>query len=476
MEAQPASHAAHPNADNSSLNFPRYWMADNFSFDKVSEVLDLLNNSDGECRNSTMSCLPMWMCWRWSMTATINKHHQQEAPPILTPCSTNCSSSSICRPSVGTGRPCLGRPTHGSPTLSDQATLSCPLKLGPGDSTCSHTADEYPFTREEGIALYRITNKFLRETIKRGGCPCSDHFYERLWIWPFIGPDCEASIPANMPAYWLAHHRRSNRFSRGSNVQQAAQNGGFTIEAEHEDMHSKIEHVLTQRLGDGKNVHRPFCPIILVRSYVKHELVAIKAQVAELFDLLLTLAEKHKNDLIRLYAFIRALFHWAMAPHLPVWWTIFTLGKAPTKWSIKTPWVVLQAMAAPSPLTVSIRLVLRNSKWMPWPYKWAGGNWKKYWHCLGEYGQSGETVHGRLPVFFARFNFISFRCTHHWVEHYAPQEKPRPLWTGARKCNALACNQLTHTTNPPGYHGNCTGQGPIRSGTRAQRLLGYPLV
>jgi acetylornithine deacetylase len=51
----------------------------------------------------------------------------------------------------------LGRETYGSPTLSDQSVLSCPsLKLGPGDSTRSHTADEFIYVKEieEGIALY----------------------------------------------------------------------------------------------------------------------------------------------------------------------------------------------------------------------------------------------------------------------------------------------------------------------------------
>lgn len=38
----------------------------------------------------------------------------------------------------------LGIREYGSPTLSDQALLPCPsLKLGPGDSARSHTADEY---------------------------------------------------------------------------------------------------------------------------------------------------------------------------------------------------------------------------------------------------------------------------------------------------------------------------------------------
>ncbi|MCF6297253.1 MAG: M20 family metallo-hydrolase [Flavobacteriaceae bacterium] len=51
----------------------------------------------------------------------------------------------------------LGRETYGSPTLSDQSNLSCPsLKLGPGDSYRSHTADEFIYVDEinEGIKIY----------------------------------------------------------------------------------------------------------------------------------------------------------------------------------------------------------------------------------------------------------------------------------------------------------------------------------
>ena len=59
----------------------------------------------------------------------------------------------------------MGRSTYGSPTLSDQSVLSCPsLKLGPGDSTRSHTADEYIYLNEieEGVALYiELLNRVL---------------------------------------------------------------------------------------------------------------------------------------------------------------------------------------------------------------------------------------------------------------------------------------------------------------------------
>lgn len=51
----------------------------------------------------------------------------------------------------------MGRDTYGSPTTSDQALLDCPsLKMGPGDSARSHTADEYVYLNEieEGIQLY----------------------------------------------------------------------------------------------------------------------------------------------------------------------------------------------------------------------------------------------------------------------------------------------------------------------------------
>ncbi|MCL4167890.1 UNVERIFIED_CONTAM: hypothetical protein GTU68_051165 [Idotea baltica] len=55
--------------------------------------------------------------------------------------------------------------TYGSPTLSDQALMPFPsVKIGPGDSARSHTADEYIGIDEieEGIALYiKLLSKIL---------------------------------------------------------------------------------------------------------------------------------------------------------------------------------------------------------------------------------------------------------------------------------------------------------------------------
>ncbi len=51
----------------------------------------------------------------------------------------------------------MGKKAYGSPTLSDQTNLICPsLKMGPGDSKRSHSADEFIYLSEikEGIKTY----------------------------------------------------------------------------------------------------------------------------------------------------------------------------------------------------------------------------------------------------------------------------------------------------------------------------------
>ena len=76
----------------------------------------------------------------------------------VTPRSTRLKPSYIdpSHPIVAAGL-ALGRHTYGSPTTSDQALLSIPsLKMGPGDSARSHSADEFVYVAEieAGIDQY----------------------------------------------------------------------------------------------------------------------------------------------------------------------------------------------------------------------------------------------------------------------------------------------------------------------------------
>ncbi len=74
------------------------------------------------------------------------------------------SSIALDHPLVKAGL-VLGRTYYGSPTTSDKALMPFPaLKIGPGDSARSHTADEYIYIEEikEGIALYiQMLNQIL---------------------------------------------------------------------------------------------------------------------------------------------------------------------------------------------------------------------------------------------------------------------------------------------------------------------------
>jgi len=85
----------------------------------------------------------------------IVKHH---VACDVTPRSTRLKPSSISKdhPFVQAGL-ALGRKTYGSPTTSDQALLDITsVKIGPGDSARSHSADEFIYVEEiyEGVELY----------------------------------------------------------------------------------------------------------------------------------------------------------------------------------------------------------------------------------------------------------------------------------------------------------------------------------
>ena len=108
-------------------------------------------------------------------------------------------------------------------------------------------------------------------------------------------------------------------------IQQQAEAGTFTIEKEFEDMHSKIEHVLTERLdGLGKKIHtarsRNDQVLVSMHLYIKHELGVIKAQVTALFDLLLSLAKKHQNELMPGYTHLQV----AMPSSFGLWFSAYS--------------------------------------------------------------------------------------------------------------------------------------------------------
>lgn len=169
------SHAAHPNDDNSIVKC----MEDlqrilNFKFPKVSDYLgEVKITLSGIHAGVQHNVVPESCTFTLDVRVT-DEYSNKEAFEIiqsqmkstLTARSFRLNSSKIemDHPFVKAGLE-IGRTTYGSPTSSDQAIIPCTsVKLGPGDSRRSHTADEFIFIEEiaEGIEIYiKILEKVL---------------------------------------------------------------------------------------------------------------------------------------------------------------------------------------------------------------------------------------------------------------------------------------------------------------------------
>ena len=138
-----------------------------FKFDKVSDLLGPVKMSVTviETDNKAHNVVPA-QC-RFVVDCRVNELYTFEemlevirsnVQSQIKPRSTRLRSSAIAldHPLVKAGLK-MGRSYYGSPTTSDKALMTFPsLKIGPGDSARSHTADEFIFIDEikEGIDLY----------------------------------------------------------------------------------------------------------------------------------------------------------------------------------------------------------------------------------------------------------------------------------------------------------------------------------
>ena len=171
-----AGHAAREEGENSIYKAITdiEWFS-SFKFEKVSELLGpnkmsvTVIETDNKAHNVVpaqckfvVDCRVNELYTFEEMLEIIKSNVQSEIKPR----STRLRSSSIAldHPIVEAGLR-MKRSYYGSPTTSDKALMNFPsLKIGPGDSARSHTADEYIYIDEikEGIELYiQLLNKII---------------------------------------------------------------------------------------------------------------------------------------------------------------------------------------------------------------------------------------------------------------------------------------------------------------------------
>jgi acetylornithine deacetylase len=173
-----AGHAAREEGDNSIYKAWKdiEWIR-NFQFEKISPLLgaNKMTVTVIETENKAHNVVPATCSFVVDVRVSELYSFEEVLQIIQTniqskvePRSLRLRSSSIPldHPLVQAGIE-MERTCYGSPTTSDKALMPFPaLKMGPGDSARSHTADEYIFVEEikEGIELYiTLINKVAAE-------------------------------------------------------------------------------------------------------------------------------------------------------------------------------------------------------------------------------------------------------------------------------------------------------------------------
>jgi len=170
-----SGHAAHKNTENAIYNALEdiEWIR-NYNFPKVSDTLGEVKMSVTQIQAGEQHNVVPATC-HFVVDIRVNDAYQNQEVYDIVDAHTkskmvarsfrlNSSSIPLDHPIVQAGIN-LERNTYGSPTLSDQAILNChSLKLGPGVSARSHSADEFIYLKEiaDGIELYiKLFNEIL---------------------------------------------------------------------------------------------------------------------------------------------------------------------------------------------------------------------------------------------------------------------------------------------------------------------------
>ena len=255
------------------------------------------------------------------------------------------------------------------------------------------------------------------------------------------------------------------------NIASTIEEGSFTIEDAFEDMHSKIEFLLTERLGDtGKKIHtarsRNDQVLVAMHLFLKNELMEIKSETVTLFDLLMDLAEKHKEVLLPGYTHLQI----AMPSSFGLWFSAYAESLIDDLYFIDAAFKVADQNPLGSAAGYGSSFPIDRN----FTTKEMGFETLKYNVVAAQMGRGKvekatafgmSSIAGTLSkmamdiclYMSQNFNFISFPDELTTGSSIMPHKKNPDVFELVRaKCNKLQAvpNQLTLITNnlPSGYH------------------------
>ena len=249
------------------------------------------------------------------------------------------------------------------------------------------------------------------------------------------------------------------------------QNGLFKINDGVEDVHSQVELLLTERIGEtGKRIHsgrsRNDQVAVDIKLYLRGEILNIANEVKQLFDLLIELSEKHKNILLPGYTHLQI----AMPSSFGLWFGAYAESfvddlevlAASYKVANKNPLGSGAGYGSSFPLNRNLTTELLNFQ---------GLNVNSVYAQMSR-GKTEKIVSMGLACIAATLNKLAMDCCLYLNQNFGFISFPAELTTGSSimphkknpdvfeliraKCNRIQSipNELTLLLNnlPSGYH------------------------
>ena len=255
------------------------------------------------------------------------------------------------------------------------------------------------------------------------------------------------------------------------NIYKDIEDGEFIIQSEVEDVHSQVELLLTQRIGEaGKKIHsgrsRNDQVLVDLKLFFRHELQQVVEETEKLFRLLIELSEKHKDVLLPGYTHLQV----AMPSSFGLWFGAYAesladdleMVLAAYKITNKNPLGSAAGYGSSFPLNRTLTTRLLGFESLNYNVVYAQMGRGKTERVIAQALSSIAATLGKMAMDQAlylsqNFAFVSYPDTLTTGSSIMPHKKNPDVWEIMRgKCNrlqALPNDVAMMTINlPSGYH------------------------
>lgn len=249
------------------------------------------------------------------------------------------------------------------------------------------------------------------------------------------------------------------------------ENGEFKIDEGMEDIHSQVEFLLTERIGDaGKKIHsgrsRNDQVAVDIKLYLRAEIIAIKKEALDLFDLLIRQSEKYKKHLLPGYTHLQI----AMPSSFGLWLGAYAESLVDDMEMLAAAWAITNKNPLGSGAGYGSSFPL-NRKRTTALLGFSTLNWNAVYAQMTR-GKTEKLVSTALASFASTLSRLAMDCCLYMSQNFGFISFPEELTTGSSimphkknpdvfelirgKCNRIQAvpNELTLLISnlPSGYH------------------------